>query len=258
MPIALGLHSIRDACAADLPRALEAVAEMGYEGVEFAGYFGYKAAELRRILDDLGLQAVGTHTWWQRVPLAGPGAEAHIAAAVAYSHTLDNAVFIGIGDVPFPEAKWERVEGWVELAHAYNALARRLAPVGIAVGYHNHAVEFEKVVQGKRVWDILLAHLSEDVLIQLDTGSAFRGGADVLATLADCAGRVKTVHLKPHSRSEGTSPLIGDDDLPWTEILDLCRTVAGTEWYIVEYESDKYGRMEAVRRCLDALKALAS
>jgi hypothetical protein len=39
--------------------------------------------------------------------------------------------------------------------------------------------------------------------------------------------------------------------------LELCQTVAGTEWYIIEYESDGYPRMEAVRRCLDALKTMA-
>jgi sugar phosphate isomerase/epimerase len=126
------------------------------------------------------------------------------------------------------------------------------------VGYHNHAIEFEKVVEGERVWDILLAHLEKNVLIELDTGSAFRGSGDVLAILGQCAGRVRTVHLKPHSRVQGTRPVIGEDDLPWREILHLCQTMAGTEWYIVEYESDGYPRMEAVRRCLDALEAMST
>ena len=127
----------------------------------------------------------------------------------------------------------------------------------LSVSYHNHALEFEKLVEGERVWDILLAHLGDDVRIELDTGSAYRGGGDVLAVLQSCPGRVKTLHLKPHSRTGGTRPLIGEDDLPWNEILHFCRTVAGTAWYIVEYESDGYPRMEAVRRCLDALKAVS-
>jgi sugar phosphate isomerase/epimerase len=231
---------------------------MGYQGVEFAGYFGYPAAELRRILDDLGLRAVGTSTWFQHVPLVGPGAEPHVAEAVSYNRTLGNDLLIGIGDVPFDAEERERVSGWAARAELHNALARRLAPEGLSVGYHNHALEFEKTVEGERVWDVLLAHLGQDVRIELDTGSAFRGGGDVLALLAGCAGRVKTVHLKPHSRTGGTRPLIGKDVLPWPEILDLCRTVAGTEWYIVEYESVGYPRMLAVRRCLEALKTLSA
>jgi len=254
IPFALQLHSTREACAADLPGALAAVAEMGYEGVEFAETFGYEAGELRRMLDDLGLRAVGMHTWWQRVPLAGPDAEEHIVGAVSFGRTLGSAFLTGVGDTPFPKDQQALRAGWANRAELFNDLARRLAPEGLSVAYHNHAAEFEKVVEGERVWDILIAHLSTDVLIQLDTGSAFRGGGDVLAILEQCAKRVKTIHLKPHSRTAGTRPLIGDDDLPWDEILHLCQP--GTEWYIVEYESDGYPRMEAVRRCLDALRTM--
>jgi sugar phosphate isomerase/epimerase len=256
IPFALGLHSIREACAADLSSALATVAEMGYEGVEFAGYYGYEFGDLRRMLDGIGLRTVGTHTWWQHVPLVGPGSEAHLAQAVADSHTLGTDLWVGIGDVPFPKREQGRREAWVERAGMYNRLAERVAPEGIRVGYHNHALEFEQAINGETVWEILIAHLSEDVLIELDTGSAFRGGGDVPSILEQCAGRVKAIHLKPHSRTQGTRPLIGEDDLPWSEILRLCQTVAGSEWYIVEYESDGYPRMEAVRRCLDALKGM--
>ena len=39
IPIALQLYSIREDCARDLSYCLQAVAQMGYEGVEFAGYY---------------------------------------------------------------------------------------------------------------------------------------------------------------------------------------------------------------------------
>jgi sugar phosphate isomerase/epimerase len=227
---------------------------MGYQGVEFAGYYGYPVSELRTMLDDLGLQVVGTHTWYQHLPLVGPGTEPYLVQTVAQNRVLGNDLLIEPGDVPFSEPERERRAGWIERAEMYNALARRLAPEQMWVGYHNHALEFEKRVEGERIWDILLAHLDAVVRIELDTGSVLRGGGDVVAALAQCAGRVKNIHLKPHSRTLGTRPLIGDDDLPWSEILHLCQTVAGTEWYVVEYESDGYRRLEAVRRCLDALK----
>ena len=37
VPIALQLYSVRKECEKDLPAVLDAVAEMGYDGVEFAG-----------------------------------------------------------------------------------------------------------------------------------------------------------------------------------------------------------------------------
>jgi hypothetical protein len=46
MRIGLQLYSVRDECAKDLPAVLKAVAQMGYAGVEFAGYHGKSAEEL--------------------------------------------------------------------------------------------------------------------------------------------------------------------------------------------------------------------
>ena len=59
--IALQLYSVRGDCAKDLPGTLREVAEMGYDGVEFAGYHGRSARDLRYMLDDLGLEVAGTH-----------------------------------------------------------------------------------------------------------------------------------------------------------------------------------------------------
>ena len=55
IPIGLQLYSVRDDCARDLPGVLKAVGGMGYAGVEFAGYYGRTAEELRLMLDDNGL-----------------------------------------------------------------------------------------------------------------------------------------------------------------------------------------------------------
>ena len=53
IPVGLQLYSVREDMANDVPGTLKAVAEMGYEGVEFAGYFDYSAEDLKAILDDL-------------------------------------------------------------------------------------------------------------------------------------------------------------------------------------------------------------
>ena len=71
------------------------------------------------------------------------------------------------------------------------------------------------------------------------------------------------MHLKPYSTVAGKDdphagfkPVIGDDDTPWAEVFELCETAGGTEWYIVEYESDAYPALEAVELCLKNLKAM--
>ncbi|MBN2088875.1 sugar phosphate isomerase/epimerase, partial [candidate division KSB1 bacterium] len=61
IPVGLQLYSVRKECEKDLPGTIAAVARMGYQGVEFAGYYNYTAEELRKMLDDNGLKCCGTH-----------------------------------------------------------------------------------------------------------------------------------------------------------------------------------------------------
>ena len=53
--VGLQLFSIRDAMEKDMDATLKAVKEMGYDYVEFAGYFGKSAEEVKAILDKYGL-----------------------------------------------------------------------------------------------------------------------------------------------------------------------------------------------------------
>ena len=61
IPVGVQLYSVRNDAAADLPAVLAKVKEMGYDGVEFAGYYDHSAADLRKMLDETGLEADGRH-----------------------------------------------------------------------------------------------------------------------------------------------------------------------------------------------------
>jgi len=67
IPIALQAYSLRDDAKADFPGTLRRIKEIGYEAVEFAGYFGMSSRELRSLLDDLGLRAVSSHVGYQEL-----------------------------------------------------------------------------------------------------------------------------------------------------------------------------------------------
>ena len=88
IPIALQLYSVRKDCEEDLPGTLASVADMGYEGVDFAGYYGYDSKELRTMLDDLGLRAAGCHTGLPT--LMGD----ELARTVAFNQILGNRYLI--------------------------------------------------------------------------------------------------------------------------------------------------------------------
>lgn len=81
------MYSVRDITEKDMPGALRALAEMGYKNVEFAGFFGIPAEEIKKLLDDNGLKVSGTHTGWNEI------AE-HFEETVAYHKAIGNTRII--------------------------------------------------------------------------------------------------------------------------------------------------------------------
>ena len=60
--------------------------------------------------------------------------------------------------------------------------------------------------------------------------------------------RSATIHLKEHGGPKGA--VIGEGDVPWKEVFELCETTGDTEWYIVEQESYRGSSLESVKLCL--------
>lgn len=253
VPIGLQLYSVREELAKDVRGTLEAVAEMGYEGVEFAGGPQHTAEELRAILDELGVVCCGWHTPFELVQ------DDKLDQTIAFNKALGNRYVIVPG-IP-RELRSSRAD-WLKMAEFFNRLAEKLAGHDMLTGYHNHHVEFTPL-EGEPPWDTFFGNTNSEVVMQIDLGNALYGGADLISILERYPGRGVTVHLKPYSREAGKDdprrgfrPLIGDDDVPWDDVFRLCESVGGTEWYIVEYESDAYPPLEAVDRCLQKLKAM--
>lgn len=249
IPVALQLYSVREDCAKDLWGTLKAVAEMGYEGVEFAGYHGRSAQELRKMLDDLGLKVAGTHTGLDT--LLGD----ELKRTIEFNQILGNRFLI----IPWVGEEWRRTkDDWLRFADLLNELEEKVKPEGMSVGYHNHHFEFQQRFDGETLWDILFKATKPEVVMQLDTGNAMHGGVsadEILEILKRYPGRAKTVHLKEFS-STNPKALLGEGEVKWKEVLTLCDTVGGTEWFIIEQESYAYAPIECVRKCLENLKAI--
>lgn len=246
--VALQLYSVREDCARDLEGTLKAVREMGYIGVEFAGYHGRDAKELRKMLDDLGLQVSGTHI--QLETLLGD----ELGRTVEFNHELGNRYLI----VPAVSEEWRRTkEDWRKLAELFNEISERVKPDGMFVGYHNHMVEFQRI-DGELPWDIFFSTANQDVVMQLDVGNAMRGGAKVeelFEVIRRYPGRAKSIHVKEFSATNPDA-IVGEGEVDWVKMFELCEGVGGTEWFIVEQESYAYAPIECVRLCLEKLKGM--
>ncbi|HMP39224.1 MAG TPA: sugar phosphate isomerase/epimerase [Roseiflexaceae bacterium] len=245
IPIALQLYSIREDAARDLPGVLQAVAAMGYEGVEFAGYYGHSAADIRAMLDTYGLQVAGAHVGLDT--LLGDELE----RSVEFHQILGNRFLIVPG---LAEARRSSRAAWLETARLMNEVADRLAPHGMRTGYHNHAIEFAPL-DGELPWDTFFGNTRREVIMQFDVGNALHGGGEAPPFLERYPGRAVTVHVKEYAAGNDTA-LIGEGDVDWRAIFHLCETIGNTEWYIVEQESYAYPPLECVERCLQNLRAM--
>jgi len=246
IPIGLGLWSVRQQCEKDLPGVLKAIGEMGYDGVEFAhSYYGHEAPAIRKLLDDNGLACCGMH-------MGLPMLDGEAFDATVKIHKTLGTPYLIIASLP--RRNTESVQALVETGKKFNALSKKLADHGMKIGYHCHGGDFEPV-EGKIPWVVFGENTDPEVILQLDIGNAIGGGGDAIAMLKHFPGRSISVHLKEHGGPAGA--VIGEGDVNWKEVFQICESTGGTKWYVVEDETREGPEsIEAVRRCLQSLRKM--
>lgn len=250
IPISLQLYSVRGDCLKDFDATLEAVAKMGFAGVEFAGYYKYigKAKDLRAKLDALGLKAAATHI--------GTG----MLRGEALQKTIDFHQELGCKYLIVPvDQDFTNAEKNKALVEFFNETAATLKAKGMACGYHNHKNEFAKFGDSN-YWEYFAQNTSKDVVLQVDCGWAAIAGQDNADLMKRHAGRMKVVHLKPSvfGDTAGKKAILGQDSVQWAPILKACREFGGTEWLTLEQEAYPDGKtpLECTALSLAALKSL--
>jgi sugar phosphate isomerase/epimerase len=240
IPVGLQLYSIREQCKTDLPGMLAAVSKIGYKGVEFAGYHGRTAKELRKMLDENGLVACGTHTPYESV-LADK-----LQETIEFNRTIGNRFLI----VPWMEGK--NKQEWLDKAKLFNELADKVKTHNMFVGYHAHAHDFQEF-EGVTGWDLFFGNTKPEVIMQLDTSNCRDGGKDPVAVLHKYPGRARSIHVK--ASGGGPEAVIGEDKVNWKEVFEFCEGPGKTEWYVLEHETSK-DPLDAVKRSFEALRKL--
>ena len=238
IPIALQLYSVRDLMGKDLPGTVEAVAAMGYQGVEFAGYYEHTAKDLRKILDHNGLKCCGTHLLLDA--LRGDA----LKGTVEFNQTLGNKFLVVSW---LPPTVTTSIAALIDTAKLFTKLAEKVKDSGMRVGYHAHEHDF-KPVADRIPWEVFFTNAGPDVTMQLDTGNCMDGGGDPVAELKKFPHRSATIHLKEHGGPKGA--VIGEGDVPWKKVFELCETTGDTEWFILEQETYRDSPLETVRLCL--------
>ncbi len=248
IPIGLELYSVREVLAKDPEGTVRAVAQMGYQGVEFyAPYFEWtdvQAKQMRKLLDDLGIRCFSTHNDQQYF------APDKIQRARDLNLTLGSQYMV----MAYSDPK-KGPEGWKALAETLNSAADQLAVSGLKVGYHNHEAEFTPV-NGVRPIEILAKNTKPSIMLQLDVGTCLQAGADPVAWIRANPGRIRSLHLKDWSSdpAKGYKVLFGEGNAGWKAIFAAAESVGGVEYYLLEQEGSRFSEIETARRCLQAFR----
>ena len=248
IPVGLELYSVRDELGKDLMGTVRAVAKMGYAIVEFySPYYdwtpGY-AKEVRKLLDDLGVRCLSTHNGANALSLEGLG------KAIELNQIL-GAKFIVMASA----GRVRGLDGWKTVGDTLSHASEKLVPLGMRAGFHNHKLEFVPL-DGKRPMDVIAAHTSKEVMLQLDVGTCVEAGSDPIAWIKAHPGRINSLHCKDWAPGEdkGYRVLFGEGDSPWKGIFEAAEGVGGVEFYLIEQEGSRFPAMETAERCLATWK----
>jgi len=248
IPVATQLWCVREQLASDIPGTLAQLSRAGFEGVELENAFDRSGAEWKTFLDAAGLRACGFHH--HLADLQGDALE----RTIEFDQAIGNRNLI-IRSLPSDIYRSE--DRLKETADAVNAIAQKLQPHGMRVGYHNHSADFNREL-GDFWWNLFADRTTKDVILQLDTGNASEvPGVEILPLLERNAGRTLSMHVKPSSKANPDAYL-GDDELDWSAIMAACESVGGIEWYIIEYERPGAPPLEALEANLERFRSLRS
>ncbi|MFW5752523.1 MAG: sugar phosphate isomerase/epimerase family protein [Planctomycetota bacterium] len=227
--IAAQLYTVREYLTTpeDVRHSLRTLADAGFSAVQVSGMkAAVEPAELKAWCGDLGLTICATHE---------PGAaiveqtDAVIARLQALGCTYTA--------YPHPHVALDTEAAVHELAAQLETAAAAFASAGLALGYHNHALEFRRFGD-RTALDILYAE-APSMIGEIDTFWVQRGGADPVAWCERLAGRMPIVHLKDAAILEDKGCCsfceVGSGNLDWGRIIAALRA-GGCQWYIIEQD----------------------
>ncbi|MFN8000622.1 MAG: sugar phosphate isomerase/epimerase [Acidobacteriota bacterium] len=244
--IGVQLYTVRSQMAKDFEGSLKQIAELGYQEVEFAGYYNRTPQQVKEILGRYGLSAPSAH-----VPLATvqKDIEKTIEAAKVIGHKLLVC--------PYLDAKDRTsLDDYKRHAETFSKAGEACRKAGIEFGYHNHDFEFV-TMDGKMPFDVLLAGTdAKTVKIELDLYWIAKAKQDALAYLRKHPGRFVAFHVKDMDATpKAFFTEVGRGVINFKELLAQGKK-SGVKYYIVEQDQTPGSPFDSLKISIDYLKKL--
>ena len=239
-PIALQLYTLRDLLAQDYEGTIRKVADLGYLGLETANMFGESPASAAKLFGELGLTVTSAHSM---LPIGDQKQEVLDTLGALNCKRLI---------LPWqPTELFQSVDGIKKVCDLLNEASAVAKAHGIQVGYHNHWFEYGRV-EDRLAADVMLAHLSPDVILEVDVYWVQTAGQSPAETVRRLGTRAPLLHIKDGPcQVEAPMTALGEG------VVDIPGVIAAgngaTEWLIVELDHCATDIFEAVAKSYEYL-----
>lgn len=266
--IGVQLYVLRDLLAKDFDGTLTRVAALGIRNVEFAGFYGRTAKQVRTSLANAGLTADGAHC------LQATMSDDEVRRMIDYCHEVGMPYMIaavpsikpasstGGGKAasanPFDHIE---LEDWRWSAKRFNEIGARVRDGGMRFAYHNHNIEAQKY--GNIVAFDEVLRLTDPALvgIEFDVGNFVAGGGDPYPYLEKYSHRFELAHVKEWTTSftptiTGNFPryaLLGQGGTNWKKLLHALNKAGVKEIFIEQDGTASGDELGAVRQAYQFL-----
>jgi sugar phosphate isomerase/epimerase len=163
----------------------------------------------------------------------------------SWKYTIEDAAYMGQKYVISPwmdESMRKTYDDMLGYLEVFNKCGELCQKSGMKFGYHNHWAEFTEKLNGEKLFDIMMKNLDvKKVVMQLDIGNMYIGGAKALDVIGQYPGKFELIHVKDeigvNTNEKFESAILGKGIIPVKEVLDICRKTGGTKVFIIEQES---------------------
>ena len=243
--IGLQLYTVRNEMQKDFEGTLAKVAAIGYQQVEFAGYFNRTPQQVKDELVKNKLEAPSVH-----VPLQD--LRTNLSKAVETTQAVGHKLAICPFVMPQDRKSLDDYRG---IAATLNKAAAAFKAAGIEFGYHNHDFEFQPL-DGKLPMDILLAETDPKLVkLELDLYWVVKAKQDPLAFMTKNPGRVVAFHVKDMAKDKEIFAEVGRGRIDFKPLL-AHGAKTGVKYYFVEQDQCPGSPLDSIKISFDYLKDL--
>jgi sugar phosphate isomerase/epimerase len=237
LPIGCQTWPVREGIAKDFPGTIKQLAAAGFQDIElcspvgyndsgFGGLAKYKGSELRKMLNDWGVECISSHFGIEELRKDQAG-----RIAWAKDLGLTQMLVASLGGPKNPT-----MDDVKRAADEYNKMGEKAAAAGIRQGLHNEGFE-TSTVEGKRTYDILIGLLDPKFVNFQFQVSTISDGFDAAEYFMKYPGRFFSMHVQGWSAATKKIMPVGQDTLDWKKIFTAAKT-GGVKNYFVEMNLD--------------------